>query len=42
MFKKGLIFILSALIISLAACNTIRGVGKDIQKSGEIIEKAAQ
>ncbi len=42
MFKKILVFILLALMISLSACNTIRGVGKDIQKGGEIIEKAAQ
>lgn len=42
MFKKGLILILLGLFISLPACNTIRGIGKDIQKGGEVIEKAAQ
>lgn len=26
---------------SLAACNTMRGVGKDIEKGGQAIEKAA-
>lgn len=35
---------LFALIVScvlLAGCNTIGGVGKDIKKGGEVIEKAA-
>ncbi len=26
---------------SLSACNTVQGVGKDIKKGGEAIEKAA-
>ena len=26
----------------LAGCNTIEGVGKDIKKGGEVIEKAAE
>jgi len=43
MFKKILAFVvLGGLMFSLSACNTIRGVGKDIQKGGEIIERAAQ
>jgi len=28
--------------LSLAACNTVQGVGKDIKKGGEAIEKAAK
>lgn len=27
---------------SLSACNTIHGVGKDIEKGGQAIEKAAK
>ena len=43
MFKKILAFLVFlALTFSLSACNTIRGVGKDIQKGGEIIQKAAE
>jgi len=30
------------LIVALAACNTVQGVGKDIKKGGEAIEKAAK
>jgi predicted small secreted protein len=29
-------------VLSLSACNTIEGVGKDIKKGGEVIEKAAK
>lgn len=28
-------------IVFLAGCNTIEGVGKDLKKGGEAIEKAA-
>jgi predicted small secreted protein len=27
-------------VISLTACNTVRGVGQDIEKAGETIQKA--
>lgn len=30
-----------ALLFVLAGCNTIEGVGKDVKKGGEAIEKAA-
>ena len=30
-----------ALGFTLSACNTVKGVGKDIQKGGEAIQKAA-
>jgi entericidin B len=30
------------LLCTLAACNTVRGVGKDIQKAGEVIEGSAE
>jgi predicted small secreted protein len=29
-------------VVSLSACNTLEGMGKDIQKGGEAIEKAAK
>lgn len=28
------------LLMGLAACNTVQGIGKDIKKGGEAIEKA--
>ncbi|MCL1887007.1 MAG: entericidin A/B family lipoprotein [Betaproteobacteria bacterium] len=38
---KNLLAIVAALVF-LAGCNTVGGVGKDIKKGGEAIEKAAQ
>jgi predicted small secreted protein len=38
--KKMFAMIVCAL--ALAACNTMEGVGKDIKKGGEAIEKAAK
>jgi entericidin B len=41
---KNTKMILSALMLmlvfSLSACNTVEGVGKDVKKAGEKIEKA--
>ena len=37
---KRILLVLS--ILSLAACNTMQGVGKDVKKGGEAIEKAAK
>ncbi|WP_081412809.1 entericidin A/B family lipoprotein [Chitinilyticum aquatile] len=34
--------ILGSLLLMLTACNTIEGVGKDIKKGGQAIEKAAK
>jgi len=31
---------LSVLALSLSACNTIQGVGRDITRTGEVIEDA--
>lgn len=30
------------LMLGLTACNTVSGMGKDIKKGGEAIEKAAK
>ena len=35
-------FALIACMLAVAACNTMEGVGKDIKKGGEAIEKAAK
>ncbi len=34
--------IASALLTALAACNTVRGVGQDVQKAGSAIEKSVK
>jgi entericidin B len=36
-----LILVVSALL-ALSACNTVKGVGQDIQKGGQVIEGAAK
>ena len=36
-----LILIVSA-VLALSACNTVKGVGQDIQKGGQVIEGAAK
>ena len=38
---KALIAVL-ATVAFLAGCNTVQGVGKDVQKAGTAVEKAAQ
>ncbi|MFJ5445447.1 entericidin A/B family lipoprotein [Methylobacillus methanolivorans] len=34
--------VLALLAMSLMACNTINGVGKDIEKAGEAIQKSSK
>ena len=33
---------LVSLVLILAGCNTMRGIGQDIEKAGSAIEKAAR
>ena len=33
---------LGILLLSLSACNTVKGLGQDLQKAGEKIEDAAK
>ena len=33
-------FILAAAVFLLAGCNTVKGIGKDIEKGGEAIQRA--
>jgi predicted small secreted protein len=35
-------FLILAFAVTLSACNTFAGAGKDIQKGGEKIEDAAE
>ena len=37
---KRILCILAAVVM-LTACNTLEGIGKDVKKGGEAIEKAA-
>lgn len=36
------ILVAIALTLALSACNTVSGIGKDIKKGGEAIEKSAK
>ncbi len=36
------VMLVLAVSVLLAACNTVEGVGKDIQSGGKAIEKAAK
>ncbi|MBL0719625.1 entericidin A/B family lipoprotein [Piscinibacter sp. Jin2] len=38
--NKIVLMLLAAF--ALSACNTIAGVGKDVQKAGEVVEDAAK
>jgi len=40
--KKLISFSLIAALLTLAGCNTIRGIGQDIEKAGSAIEKSAK
>lgn len=38
--KKTAIFLIA--LVTLAACNTVEGVGKDVQSAGEAVEDTAK
>ena len=40
--RAGRLAIVTALALGLVACNTVRGVGKDIEAGGEAIQKATK
>ena len=42
MKKLLMISMLLSFAIALSACNTINGIGKDVQKAGEVVQDAAK
>ena len=36
------ILVVSILMVLLSACNTVQGIGKDVKKGGEVLEKSAR
>ena len=34
--------LVTAFVLALAGCNTVQGVGQDIQKGGQVLEDAAK
>ena len=39
---KITVFILALCALAVGGCNTVEGMGKDIQKAGQAIEKAVR
>jgi len=39
---KLVVGVLIVALAGLAGCNTVRGIGKDIEKGGEAIQKAVK
>ena len=40
--KRYAVLALAVLMVVLTGCNTMEGLGKDIKKGGEAIEKSAK
>ena len=41
--KKTFMLLIAALgLVALAGCNTVAGIGKDVQKGGQILQDAAK
>jgi predicted small secreted protein len=36
------LLVAAGVLLTLGACNTIAGIGKDVQRGGEAIEKSAK
>lgn len=36
------LLVIALSLVALAGCNTIAGVGKDVRKAGEVVEKTAE
>lgn len=41
MRKPAALLVCLAALLALAGCNTVAGVGKDVQQAGDAIERAA-
>ncbi len=39
---KRALFALAAVVVLLTGCNTFQGIGKDVQRAGEVVEDAAK
>jgi entericidin B len=40
--KKIVAFVVLGCVLVLAGCNTVQGVGKDLEKAGEAVQKSTQ
>jgi entericidin B len=42
MFKKSLLAVMAISVLTLSACNTVRGVGEDIESAGDAVSDTAE
>jgi len=40
--KSSTVLLIAAALLALVGCNTVKGVGQDLQKAGETIEDAVK
>ena len=40
--KKIIVMVAALLAVALAGCNTVQGIGKDVEKAGEAIQKSTR
>ena len=42
LMKSSTVLLIAAALLALVGCNTVKGVGQDLQKAGETIEDAVK
>lgn len=42
MFRKSLLVVMAISVLALSACNTVRGVGEDIESAGDAVSDTAE
>lgn len=42
MFRKSLLALMAISVLALSACNTVRGVGEDIESAGDAVSDTAE
>ena len=42
MQRRFMALLLGALALLAAGCNTIQGIGKDVERAGEVVQDAAK
>lgn len=40
--RKLILLVTVLMLLNLSACNTMRGLGQDVEKAGEAIQKGAK
>lgn len=40
--KKIIVMVAALFAVALAGCNTVQGIGKDVERAGEAIQKSTR